>query len=502
MKQTIEASGVLETEINPDEYIVGPNDEFQISIVSTQSVDLKVIVNPESSLLIPKIGMVQLRGKTLNESYKIIKQEVNKIFKTENIYVALTKVKKIKVTVAGLSTKPTIVQVSSADRVSEAIDKSGGYKYQSSLRNIKLIRNINNVQKEIDVDLIKYYNINDKNSNPLLQGGDYIVVYPTSKDYIVSSYGELHFPSLYELKENDSLSTLVKLSGGFTPMALLDSVEIVRYNEAGDNLTKYILDLTSWKNINNITYNLKHDFKLEKGDKIFVRKKNLNNVNKEFAFGGEVQKPGRYSIEEGKTRLSDVLKECGGFTAEADLENSTFLRYKDRLARDIELERLEKIKQTEMTKSELQYFQAKIREKKGLMAIDLKKVLKDENSPDNILLVTEDSLYVPKKRDYINVIGRVNSPGFVKFNTSYKYLDYINAAGGFGYKADEDAIIIAKVKGDQYEAESNKYKLEPGDSILVPPQKEVTAFEIFKDGLTIVAQIVTVFGVIITLARF
>jgi membrane-associated protease RseP (regulator of RpoE activity) len=60
---------------------------------------------------------------------------------------------------------------------------------------------------------------------------------------------------------------------------------------------------------------------------------------------------------------------------------------------------------------------------------------------------------------------------------------------------------VTKSKGEQFLAEDYNYSLEPGDTILVPPEEEVTFFEIFTTALTIAAQLVTVVGVIITLVR-
>ena len=46
------------------------------------------------------------------------------------------------------------------------------------------------------------------------------------------------------------------------------------------------------------------------------------------------------------------------------------------------------------------------------------------------------------------------------------------------------------------------YKLDPGDTILVPPEEEdATFFEIFTTALTIATQLVTIVGVVITLVR-
>jgi len=216
---------------------------------------------------------------------------------------------------------------------------------------------------------------------------------------------------------------------------------------------------------------------------------------------GEVKYPGKYTIELGKTRISDIIARAGGFDDNAYESASVLIRQKEMERTDAELERLKTIDRSEMTKSELKYFAARISEKKGLMAVNFKKAVEDTSSVDNILLQNKDSILVPETIDFINIQGRVNSPGNVQYNEDFDYLDYVALAGGFGYRADIDETFVTKSKGEQFLAEDYNYVLEPGDTILVPPEEEVTFFEIFTTALTIATQLVTVVGVIITLVR-
>ena len=85
VKQLLEGSkmtgGLLDGAINPKEYIVGPGDEFIVNIVSSKSVQLKTLILPDGRLLLNNIGVVDLAGKTLEESYELIENKVNKKFK-------------------------------------------------------------------------------------------------------------------------------------------------------------------------------------------------------------------------------------------------------------------------------------------------------------------------------------------------------------------------------------------------------------------------------------
>ena len=87
----------------------------------------------------------------------------------------------------------------------------------------------------------------------------------------------------------------------------------------------------------------------------------------------------------------------------------------------------------------------------------------------------------------------------ITYNPNFTYLDYIKQAGGFGFRADDDETFIVKSKGQQFLAKKMDYEIESGDYILVPPEPEITFFEIFTTSLTIATQLMTIFGVVFTI---
>ncbi|MGA2298153.1 MAG: SLBB domain-containing protein, partial [FCB group bacterium] len=256
-----------------------------------------------------------------------------------------------------------------------------------------------------------------------------------------------------------------------------------------------------WRELMDSSNKLPGDFPLESGDRVFVRQI-PNWINqRRVVITGEVKFPGTYAINKDDTKLGDLLQRAGGFTDEASIEGSLLIRQKEIEKRDREMQRLSSIPYTEMSKNEQRYYQSRISEQKGLMALDFRKIINDKNSEQNIFVLDEDSIFVPHQKNYINIQGRVNNPGLVIYNPNYNYMDYINLAGGFGFRADESEALIVKSRGEQFLAKNMNYVIEPGDNILVPPKSEVTFFEVFSTTLTVVAQIVTILGVMIALRR-
>ncbi|MCX6153912.1 MAG: SLBB domain-containing protein [Candidatus Kapabacteria bacterium] len=494
-KNIKESIGILEKEVNPNQYLVGPNDIFSLLIISSKPRSIELTVSPEGKIVIPGVGMVNVKGKTLAQTDSIIIERVKQIYKTEEIYVTLKELRKFKVTISGSVRKPSIIEASAAERVSELIIKSGGFLENSSLRHIKLIRD----SQIINVDVLKFYLAGDKESNPFVNGGDLIIVPNMDKENQIEIAGEVGKSGSYEYVHGDSLSTLVRFGNGFTAFALLDSIEIIRKDPRAEPKRK-VINLESWRfsYLNNTQ--LPNDFPLEPNDRVFIRiNSEMKSIDK-VCIKGEVKYPGYYALYKKDERINSLIERAGGFTESASIENIIFLRQNEYKKIDMEMDRLWRTPQIERSVSEQQYFTARISERRGVLSVNFKKLIKEPNSVENIVLYDKDSIFVPLKNEFINVQGRVNSPGLITFRSNLTYQDYINLAGGYGYRADKGSVLVVKSKGQQFLASNKDYILEPGDNILVPSEREDT-FETITKYATFGSQIVTFLYVIYTMVK-
>ncbi|MDT3740541.1 MAG: SLBB domain-containing protein [Candidatus Kapabacteria bacterium] len=489
--------GLLEREINPDKYILGPGDILLVSIIGMEAVSFEAPVSPEGSIVIRGAGIVNVKDKTLNEARKLMIEQIGKYYKSNKVDIVLRDLRQFKVIVSGEIPKPISVSATAVDRVSEAIEKAGGLQFESSERNISLIRRDKN--DIIKVDLIKFFMLSDENSNPTLLGGDLILIPPKSEIDLIEIYGEVYDPGKFEFVEGDSLSTLIKFAQGFLNSAFLDSVEFARKSEAGLNLTTSYLNLNAWKDKLYSGEPLPGDFQLKTNDRVYIRKIPQWIENDYVIIEGEVKYPGKYAVKSEIDRVSDIISRAGGFTDKADIQNIEFIRQIDMLKKDPEIERLSRLNPSEMSKAELRYFQVKINEKKGAMSLNFGSIVRDKNSDDNITLINQDSIIVPNQSQFVSVQGRVNNPGKVRYKYGLTYSDYVNIAGGYAFRADIDETFINKPKGGQFLAKDMDYKIEPGDVILVPTQRDVTFMDTFITVLTIATQLVTIAGVVIAI---
>lgn len=492
-----QSSGLLEQEIDPDEYILGPNDILTISILSAKPKTVEAIVSPDGSIIIPGIGSIDLRNSSLTEAREKIADLVRKYLKVDDCFAILSKMREFKVIVSGAVRKPSIVPATAVDRVSEVIEKAGGFSENASIRSIKILRD--NQEKSIFADMMRFFALADKDANPKVLGGDHILVFPKMETEKIELYGEVPQKGSYEYTNGDSLSTLLKFGYGFLESSYLDSVEFARFSKDGKIVNRSFLDLREWRERLYSGAKLPNDFPLQSGDRVYIRK--IPDWKKDFyvAIYGEVKFPGLYAINENEVRLSTVLQWAGGFKEDAGIESAVLVRQQELEVEDKEMERLRRIPMSEMSKNERRYFEARVAEQRGVMAINFKNILEDESSAENILILNKDSIFVPKERDFVNVQGRVNNPGMITYNPNFNYMDYIKQAGGFGFRADDDETFIVKSKGQQFLAKKMNYQIESGDYILVPPEPEITFFEIFTTSLTIATQLMTIFGVVFTI---
>jgi protein involved in polysaccharide export with SLBB domain len=488
--------GLIEKTIDPEKYLIGPNDGFAISINTFEPVELELRVDPEGYLLIPSVGSILLDKLNLTDAKEAIEKKVKEVYQGSDVFVSLNKIKKFKVRISGVP-KSQIVTATSTDRVSEIIDKIGGLKTESSLRNIVLERS--ELDTVIQIDLQEFYFLNMDESNPYLMGGDHIIVRDLRDDESIIVSGEIYEEEIgIEYSEGDSLSKIIRLAGGFTSVSKLDSVEYYEFNEADYSYKKHFLDLSEWENLLDKPYkDYDNDFPVGPKDRVYIRR--VRNYQKEnyVVIEGEVPFPGRYNLKNDEMWLSDLIEYSGGINEDGNKRGIRIIRQENVPSRNLELERLQERTLADMSRSERYYYQVTANGNKGYVSLNIEELLENPKSDKDIILVSKDSVIVPKFKDYVNVQGKVLRPGIIKFQEGLTYKDYIDLAGGYTANAEKGETSIRKESGEQFLAKQDDYVVERGDLIMVPEKPYVDNFEIFLRWVTVFTQVVTVVSIIL-----
>lgn len=495
----VQTAGLLEAEIDAATYVVGPGDVLMVSVYTTESVHHQVGISPEGRLVVPRVGTIDVRGRTLVEVRRMVDEAVRKTFRVASTDVTLSALRSFKVSILGAVQAPTVTSATAADRVFDVLQRVGGILDTGTVRGIMLLRD--GQDQPIVVDLQRYLANGDRRGNPTVQGGDRIIVPMRSFRNTIGISGEVVQAGTFEYLPGDSLSALIRFAGGFLPSAHLDSVELVRVSEQGSGIEEMVLNMRSWTAIMTTSAPMSGDMALRAGDRVYVRAIPRWRERHDVIVSGEAVYPGRYAIEPGATRLTEILRRAGGFTAKASLEDAIIIRRSEMSLEDREFKRLERLPPSEMSTSELQYYKTKAREVKGVMSVSFVDLFQRNQLDNDPVMRDGDSIHIPERNLYINVSGSVRNPGRIVFRPGLTYMQYIDLAGGYGFRADKGSTQVVKVKGDAFPAESENYVLEPGDNIIILDEAETKFINVFTQALTIAAQIVTVVGVVFTLVR-
>ena len=161
---------------------------------------------------------------------------------------------------------------------------------------------------------------------------------------VVTSNGKVRFPGEYPLTKGMTVRDLVNLSGGLLESAYSQSAEISRIdlsNPKNAISSIVITDLTSPTST-----------RLKPSDRIEFRTIPEYQETRTIELEGEFVFPGTYVFGKGET-LSSVIRRAGGFTDEAFISGSVFLRESLKEREQLEIDRLIGLLNEEVTSEQL-----------------------------------------------------------------------------------------------------------------------------------------------------
>lgn len=468
-----------EGSIDPDEYRVGPGDKIFISIKGIKEIVHNLAINQEGWLYIPKVGGVNLKNKTLAEAKGLIVEAINKYYKDVEIFISLIDFRRIKVSLTGDVEKPTNMVLTANSRLMELIDLSSGLNSTANLRNIKVISKDGS---SVQYDFLSFLRFGNYKFNPILREGDVVII--DKADEIVRISGQVKYPAVYEYLEGESVKELIDLAGGFLSKAKKDTIEIVSFLANGTMQESKYYSLGEL-NENNIL--------LKSKDHVIVREIPDYLIDHYVKLEGFVKYPGWYKITKDKTTLVDIINEAGGFRDEASLSDATIKRKRDETEIDPEFERLKIMEPKDMTEDEYDYFKAKSRQKEEKVVVDFVDLFENRNLSENIILKKDDIINIPEKKNYIIMLGQFVYPGKIIYQPGLSVDDYIELAGGYGWRADIGETRIIKANTGEWIEADEVLNLLPGDTIWVPEEPPGPKFwDVFMDGLQILAQVAAI----------
>lgn len=107
------------------------------------------------------------------------------------------------------------------------------------------------------------------------------------------------------------------------------------------------------------------------------------------------------------------------------------------------------------------------------VGIDLEAALANPGGDADLVLCEGDVLGVPEYINTVKISGNVMYPNVVTYNPNMTVKDYVQMAGGYGYRSKKSKAYIVYLNGTVERAK--KYSssvVEPGCEIIVPQKRE------------------------------
>lgn len=394
----------------PPNYRLGPGDEVIIDIWGTNQATIRDNVSPDGYISINDIGLVYLNGMTVAEAGNYLRKELNKIYAgidSENpssqIKVTLGNSRTIQVNVMGEVFQPGTYALSSFATVFHALYRAGGVSNIGSLRAIQVVRGGKKIATVDVYDFIMKGKISD---DIRLQEGDVIIVPPY--EALVKIEGNVKRPMKYEMKNNESVATLLKYAGGFSGDAYTRSLRMVRQN--GKEYQVYTID--------DIDYSV---FQLKDGD-VLTAEAILDRFENKLEIKGAVYRPGIYQFGGSLNTVRQLVEKADGLMGDAFTGRAVLHRERENLTREV-------------------------------IQVDIQGIM-NGTQPD-IPLQRNDVLYIPSIHDLedlgsIIVFGEVARPGEYAYADNTTLEDIIIQAGGLKESASTVRVDISRrIKNDK-----------------------------------------------------
>lgn len=400
----------------PSDYIVNMDDEINIILWGRINEEYSLKVQKNGSINIPRIGPVFVSGLNFETMRKNISDHISKI-EGVNVNVSLGELRSIGVYVIGEVKVPGFYTVSALSNITNALFVSGGPTATGSLRNIQLKRNGKIVSK---IDFYDFLLSGNDNSGLRLQSGD--VIFVPIVERMAAIAGNVRRSAIYEIEKNTTLENIIKLSGGLSPGAWTNKIQISRFK---DNQFHVILDIDS------ISDKIPH-VSIQDGDLISIFPVISRETNAVY-LNGNVIRPGKYEYKK-EMKISDVIHDY------QDLQAETYFDY------------------AVIYRQEPPSFLNRI------IAFNLRNVIDDPDSDDNLFLKPKDQIMIYNKDFFepsreITINGAVTNPGEFKLMENMKIRDLILQAGGLKDEA-------SPIRGELYRRHSSaqeKIKTEKMD---------------------------------------
>ncbi|HCA04232.1 MAG: polysaccharide biosynthesis/export family protein [Vreelandella alkaliphila] len=439
-------------------YQVKPGDQITVRVWGALEFERVLPVDAQGNIFIPGSGPLNVEGQNSQQVESSVRGAITSVYpENVQVYTNVQGVQPVAVFVTGYVENPGRFAGTPNDSVLYFLDQAGGIDQDlGSYRQIRVMRNDRTVAT---VDLYDFL-INGSIARPQFQDGDTIVV--EERGPAIAVGGDVHREHRYELLGNQlsgaELVNLARLRSGVSHVLL-------RGNRDDGPFAQYFpLDMFYGQTIRS-------------GDEVlFSADKRSETIVVEVE--GSYYGPSRFALPR-DARLSELLDAIPVPENMTAVESISLQRESVRQQQKQSMEdSLRRLETTYLSAESSTNEEAKIRAQEAELIQDFverarelepsgRLVVAYNDRISDIRLQDGDIITIPEISDSMLISGEVLVPQAAVFRPGMNVIDYIESAGGFTNRADEDHILIVRQNGAVENARN--VNLRPGDEILVMP---------------------------------
>lgn len=221
-------------------YLIGPGDVLSLTVWGRPDVSAQhIIVGPDGVVTVPRIGFIQVNGRTRQNLLEEIKTKLLDLYSHPEVSLSIVEYKNNKAFVLGRVENPGVVKFPGQGTLLEALSIAGGYSTEAEdtyLTKCAIIRGSNTI---IWIDLNDLLQNGNMALNARIINNDVIFI-PESQSELVYVMGEVTTPGAYNMTGRLTVLDSLMLAGGTTDDAVAKTLYLIRKGENKKGVVKEI----------------------------------------------------------------------------------------------------------------------------------------------------------------------------------------------------------------------------------------------------------------------
>lgn len=314
---------------------------------------------------------------------------------------------------------------------------------------------------------------------------------PFVLEYVIGVNGAVRKPGVFPVTTETTLASLLAVTGGASNNADWTFVELLEYLQRPDrgeaSIDRKILDLTT---------TIPESITVSPGSAIRFNALVNDQERAPVQLVGEFLRPGTYTIRRGET-LAELIERAGGLTEQAFPYGAVFTRQSVRASQQSGFRRTAREINTGLAAAALRgdvdgqalevaqniANQLNQIEALGRVVIEADPAVLRARPALEVILEPGDRLMMPKRPNFVSVVGEVLNPASLQFFAGKSADQYIAEAGGPLETAERKRIFVVYPNGEAKPIRSRFWQfsslsIPPGSTIVVP--KDVTPLNVLR----------------------